>query len=71
MIAISYFFLLLFFGNFVLRNMFLAGVLGIFQNTRNNIKKRRQKTLSIIKELKTKRAGSMILRRFSKKYYNT
>lgn len=44
-----FFFSLLLFGNFVLKNVFLAGVLGIFQQTRNNIKERKFKAFSIIK----------------------
>lgn len=44
-----YFALLLFFGNFVLKNLFLAGVLGVFQTTRNEIKNRKIRAFSILK----------------------
>ena len=47
-----YFFSLIFFGSFVLKNVFLAGVLGIFQIARNSMKRRRIKAINIIKKLK-------------------
>ncbi len=52
LIVNGYFLSLVFFGNFVLKNVFLAGVLGIFQMTRSNIKKRRLKAMLILNNFK-------------------